>query len=275
MSVSSPPPVSRRRRAAKTPARTWLILLTVSGGIVLLGFVVRQLFFAPPTVKIEDLVIGSGAEAQIGDTLQVHYTGWLLDGTQFDSSRERNQPIEFTLGEGEVIAGWEKGLIGMRVGGKRRLTIPPSLGHGSRGVAGSIPPNATLIFEIELLAIKHLQTIPTLEPITQLKIEDVVVGTGDPVKKGDTLRVHYTGWLPDGTQFDSSLERGQPFEFTLGQGMVIEGWEQGLLGMRVGGKRHLYIPPELGYGASGVGNVIPPNSSLVFEVELLAIIKSP
>jgi len=104
-----------------------------------------------------------------------------------------------------------------------------------------------------------------------LKIEDLVGGTGAEAKAGDTVSVHYTGWLINGTEFDSSLKRGQPFEFTLGQGRVIQGWDEGVAGMKVGGKRKLTIPPELGYGARGSGSQIPPNSTLVFEVELLEI----
>lgn len=105
-------------------------------------------------LKYEDLVVGSGPEAKAGDTVQVHYTGWLTDGTKFDSSLDRGQPFEFALGTGGVIAGWDEGVAGMKVGGKRRLTIPPELGYGASGAGGVIPPNATLIFEVELLAIK-------------------------------------------------------------------------------------------------------------------------
>src|SRR6516225_7469884 len=104
-----------------------------------------------------------------------------------------------------------------------------------------------------------------------LKYEDLKVGTGDEAKAGDTVEVHYTGWLKDGKKFDSSLDRGKPFSCKLGAGMVIKGWDQGVAGMTVGGKRKLTIPPELGYGARGAGNVIPPNAELVFEVELLKI----
>ncbi|MBI4997464.1 MAG: FKBP-type peptidyl-prolyl cis-trans isomerase [Rhodocyclales bacterium] len=103
---------------------------------------------------IEDLVVGDGAEAQAGQFVSVHYTGWLTDGKKFDSSKDRNDPFEFGLGARQVISGWDEGVQGMKVGGSRKLTIPPNLGYGARGAGGVIPPNATLVFEVELLAIK-------------------------------------------------------------------------------------------------------------------------
>lgn len=104
-----------------------------------------------------------------------------------------------------------------------------------------------------------------------LVYEDLVVGDGKMADPGLTVSVHYTGWLTDGTKFDSSLDRGQPFQFTLGTGQVIPGWDEGVKGMRIGGKRKLTIPPDLGYGARGAGGVIPPNATLVFEVQLLGV----
>lgn len=104
-----------------------------------------------------------------------------------------------------------------------------------------------------------------------LKIETLKEGTGAAAKNGDTVSVHYTGTLIDGTKFDSSLDRGEPFSFTLGEGRVIAGWEQGILGMKVGEQRKLFIPSALAYGSSGAGGIIPPNAPLIFEVELLEI----
>ena len=105
---------------------------------------------------IEDITVGSGAEAVAGKHISVHYTGWLFnDGTQgakFDSSKDRGQPFDFSLGAGQVIQGWDQGFAGMKVGGVRKLTIPPEMGYGARGAGGAIPPNATLMFEVELLA---------------------------------------------------------------------------------------------------------------------------
>jgi FKBP-type peptidyl-prolyl cis-trans isomerase FkpA len=104
-----------------------------------------------------------------------------------------------------------------------------------------------------------------------LEYEELKVGTGAEATSGKTVSVHYTGWLTNGTKFDSSVDRGQPFTFPLGGGQVIQGWDQGFAGMKIGGKRKLYIDPEMGYGTRGAPPVIPPNSKLIFEVELLAV----
>ncbi|OGN02551.1 MAG: peptidylprolyl isomerase [Candidatus Yanofskybacteria bacterium RIFCSPHIGHO2_01_FULL_43_42] len=114
------------------------------------------------------------------------------------------------------------------------------------------------------------------EPTRQdngLVIQDVVVGTGKIAENGDTLNAHYVGTLESGTVFDESYGRGQPIQFVLGSGQLIQGWELGLIGMKEGGKRKLIIPPELGYGARGAGDIIPPNSTLLFEIELVSVTK--
>jgi FKBP-type peptidyl-prolyl cis-trans isomerase FkpA len=105
-------------------------------------------------LQYQDLVVGTGATAVAGKTVSVHYTGYLEDGTKFDSSVDRNQPFEFTLGTGMVIPGWDEGVAGMKVGGKRKLVIPPNLAYGASGVPGAIPANATLTFDVELLEVK-------------------------------------------------------------------------------------------------------------------------
>ncbi len=230
----------------------------------------------PSGLQVDDIIAGTGAQAQVGQAVLVHYTGWLHDpaapqgrGAKFDSSKDRGEPFEFQLGAGMVIRGWDEGVAGMLEGGTRILTIPPELGYGARGAGGVIPPNATLVFEVELLK------QPERQP---LQMTDTVVGEGEEARAGQRVTVHYTGWLYDdaaadhrGRKFDSSKDRNDPFRFQLGAGMVIRGWDEGVQGMKVGGTRVLVIPPELGYGRRGAGGVIPPNATLVFEVELLGV----
>ncbi len=212
--------------------------------------------------KSEDITAGTGAEAKSGDTVEVHYTGTLTDGSKFDSSVDRGQPFTFPLGQGQVIPGWDQGVAGMKEGGKRKLTIPYDLAYGAQGRPGKIPPYATLLFDIELLKV---HAPPKLE------IKDLKNGKGAEAKAGDTVDVHYTGWLTDGKKFDSSKDRGKPFTFTLGQRQVIQGWDQGVAGMKEGGKRKLTIPHELAYGPRGQPPTIPPAATLVFEIELLKV----
>lgn len=248
-------------------------------------------------LQYEDLADGDGPQAKAGDRVTVHYVGMFEDGTVFDDSRANGDPLEFLLGQGNLIPGWEEGLLTMRKGGKRKLIIPPDLAYGEIGYGDLIPPNATLIFEVEMLEIKEggeepapsaTPALPTQAPTTApeappevtgeeittesgLKYIDIQEGSGQAAQAGSTVVVNYTGWLADGgTKFDSSLEREQPFSFPLGAGAVIAGWDEGVAGMKVGGKRRLIIPPDLGYGASGQGS-IPPNATLIFDVELLDV----
>ncbi len=216
---------------------------------------------------IKDELVGDGVAAESGDILTVHYTGWVYtDGQKaaepFDSSVARGEPASFPIGVGRLIKGWDQGIPGMKVGGKRVLIIPPELAYGDRETP-TIPAGSTLYFEIELLGIPRVE------------IEEMVAGDGAEALSGDTVKVHYTGWLDEngekGRKFDSSVDRGDPFSFMLGAGQVIPGWDKGVAGMQVGGKRLLTIPPELGYGPRGAGGVIPPNATLIFEVELLEV----
>ncbi len=222
---------------------------------------------------------GTGPMPQAGDVVKVHYTGTLENGTKFDSSYDRNEPIQFPLGVGFVIPGWDEGIALLRKGGKARLIIPPELGYGEQGAGGVIPPNATLIFEVELVDIQPgAPAAPTkvdeadyTTTDSGLKYYDFEAGSGASPQTGQAVTVHYTGWLKDGTKFDSSLDRGEPFTFSLGVGQVIPGWDEGVASMKVGGKRQLVIPAKLGYGEQGAGGVIPPNATLIFEVELLEV----
>ncbi|MHB8079524.1 MAG: FKBP-type peptidyl-prolyl cis-trans isomerase [Candidatus Krumholzibacteriia bacterium] len=220
-------------------------------------------------LQVQDLTPGTGDEAKTGDFLVVDYTGWLStngkQGEKFDSSLDRGVPFTVRLGYGRVIAGWDQGLLGMKVGGTRRLIIPPELGYGARP-SGPIPPNSTLIFDVILRNIPRVQS------------RDIVVGNGPPALEGDVCDFNYTGWLYEngarGKQFDSSVG-GKPFQVTLGAGDVIPGWDTGLVGMKVGGKRELIIPPELAYGKRGAGDVIPADATLLFEVELVSVAGKP
>jgi peptidylprolyl isomerase len=170
------------------------------------------------------------------------------------------------VGNGDVIKGWDEGVVGMKVGSKRKLVIPPSLAYGSRGFPPVIPPNAVLTFEIERVE------PPAAQPQNgELKTEDLKTGTGREAKLGDKVSVHYTGWLTDGTKFDSSLDRNKPFTLQLGKTQVIQGWHDGIVGMKVGGKRKLTIPPRLAYGRGGRPPTIPPNAVLIFDIDLLSI----
>ncbi|MFC2029801.1 FKBP-type peptidyl-prolyl cis-trans isomerase [Chloroflexota bacterium] len=220
---------------------------------------------------------GDGASPQVGEIVSVHYVGTLEDGTEFDNSYSRGEPISFPLGTGSVISGWDEGIGLLTVGSKAKLIIPPELGYGEQGAGGVIPPNATLYFDVELVDIlpgsPESPTEVDMDDYTTtesgLQYHDFEIGDGATPESGQQVAVHYTGWLEDGTKFDSSLDRGQPFTFLLGTGSVIKGWDEGLSTMQVGGKRQLVIPPELGYGDRGAGGVIPPDATLIFEVELL------
>jgi peptidylprolyl isomerase len=228
-----------------------------------------------------DIEEGDGDTPEEGGTVTTEFTIWVRDeeGDRFVVSSADNEPISFALGALDIVfPGWDEGVSTMQVGGERLLVIPADLALGDQG-GGDIPPGSTLVMEVELTDAQ-----PAPEPIEMEEVDpddyeetesglqyyDVVEGDGPSPEEGQIVVVDYTGWLEDGTQFDSSIERGQPFSFPLGQGSVIAGWDEGVATMKVGGKRQLVIPSDLAYGDSGSGP-IPPGATLIFDVELLEI----
>ena len=222
---------------------------------------------------------GTGEVPQAGDVVQVDYTGKLGDGTIFDSSYDYNEPFAFPLGQGLVIPGWDEGVGLLPVGSKAKFIVPPGLAYGAFGAGGVIPPNATLYFDVELRDIlpgspdfpAEVADADFVTTNSGLQFHDFMPGQGEFPEEGQLVKVHYTGWLEDGTKFDSSLDRGMPFVFPVGVDYVIPGWDEGVATMKVGGKRQLLIPASLAYGAEGAGETIPPDATLIFEVELLEI----
>ncbi|MFN4972747.1 MAG: FKBP-type peptidyl-prolyl cis-trans isomerase [Bacteroidota bacterium] len=219
-----------------------------------------------------------GKKAQSGTVVSVHYTGYLADGKIFDSSVDRGEPIKLKLGASQVIKGWEEGVALMSVGDKYRLIIPANLAYGDRGAGGVIPPNATITFDIELLDVKEaakpFEVAGKDTQSTASGLQYIVVSksnSGIKAENGKKVKVHYTGYLLNGSSFDSSVERGDPLAFELGTGKVIRGWEEGIALMHVGDKFRLIIPSDLGYGERGAGGVIPPNATLIFDCELVAV----
>jgi len=219
----------------------------------------------PTELRVVDLEEGTGDEVTDGSAVEVHYVGVLhRDGSEFDSSWDRGQTFTFTVGQGNVISGWDTGLLGMKIGGRRQLDIPAALAYGNTG-SGSIGPDEALTFVIDLVS------------ITQVTITDTEVGQGPKAATGDILSTHFRGFTTeDGVEFANSYDQDQPIIFPLGAGRILPGWDQGLVGMQVGGKRELIIPGPLGFGPGGQPDAgIGPNAELRFEIELVEINPEP
>ncbi len=214
--------------------------------------------------KVVDTVVGTGATAEPGDTCNMLYTGRLTNGTVFDStSKHDNKPFSFPLGAGQVIKGWDIGVKGMKVGGKRTLTIPPELGYGSEA-KDTIPANSTLIFDIELLDVQKAADASTV-----LR-ETVTPGAGPAVKVGDVVSITYKAKLADGTVVDD--QSAKPVQFKIGAPEVaVKGLSVALVGMKKGQKVVATIPPALGIPPGPPGGKVPPNSTLKFEITLVSI----
>ncbi len=221
---------------------------------------------------------GDGVSLEPGQIIQIHVTGMLDDGSVFLDTRDRGSPAPIPVGEPTGILGLDEAIRLFTIGSSSRLILPPELAFGDTGAQG-IAPGSTVVFELEFVGLApEPSDAPTaLEEgdftVTDsgLKYYDLAPGEGPELQLGQTALVDYTGWLEDGTMFDSSISRGQPIPVVLGQGGVIQGWEEGLIGMQVGGKRQLVIPPDLAYGDQGAGASIPPNAVLIFEIEVVGV----
>jgi peptidylprolyl isomerase len=254
---------------------------------------------APEFVSLVDLIEGIGELHYEGDPVTVQYVGYDYEThKKFASSWDEGKPFEFTLGKGEVIPGWEEGLVELENGDRRELVVPPSETEGA--FPKGIPQGHAAIFVVEAVPTKPLKAqkkkpaaapkpakesgqsgaasnktkpkveVPSGPPPKKLEIKDLEEGSGPAAKPGDEVTVQYVGVnYKTGKQFDASWDRGEPFTFNLGGGEVIPGWEEGIPGMKPGGRRELIIPPELGYGYQRSGS-IPPGSTLIFVVDLIS-----
>lgn len=230
----------------------------------------------PSGLKYRDLSTGAGRSPEKGDYVGVLYTGWIEEsGEEFDRLDDEKRPFRFAFGEGQVIEGWDQGLVGIRSGGERELLIPPELAYGKAG-SGPIPPNATLRFRIQLVQVQPApkpwpaqdQTVHRSASGLQYIIYDE--GQGDRPESGDMVVFHSSGFFEDGTLFDSSKIRATPVHFLLGSGDVIPGWDEGLRLMRPHARFKLMVPPHLAYGKNSAGR-IPGDATLHFDVQLLRV----
>lgn len=244
-------------------------------------------------LKFKDDSLGSGAAAEMNKLITAHFKGWMIRDTSnlfgnwdkdpqkmvfsIGNSYERNQPIKFVLGTSSFVKGIDEGIVGMKKGGIRTIIIPSGLAYGEKGIGG-IPPNTDLKMVIQLMEVKdRIIAKPWKVPDSEfkttpsgLKYAIVKEGTGDYADSGQVVTVHYSGYLQNGTMFDSSVERDEPFSFVLGMQQVMKGWDEGLRLMKQGSKVRFVIPPELAYGRIELEK-IPANSTLIFDVEMLDI----
>ncbi|XP_035408470.1 peptidyl-prolyl cis-trans isomerase FKBP9 isoform X2 [Cygnus atratus] len=199
---------------------------------------------------------------QVSDFVRYHYNGTFLDGTLFDSSHNRMRTYDTYVGIGWLIPGMDQGLLGMCVGEKRIITIPPFLAYGEEGDGKEIPGQASLVFDVVLLDLHNPKDGITIEN------QQVPESCERRSQTGDFLRYHYNGTLLDGTLFDSSYSRNRTYDTYVGKGYVIAGMDEGLLGVCTGEKRRIIIPPHLGYGEEGRGK-IPGSAVLVFDIHVV------
>jgi peptidylprolyl isomerase len=291
--------------AATTPSSTATKLPTVTGAFGTKPTVTMPGGSAPDQLVTKVLKPGKGPKVNSGDLLVVNYAGLLWNsGNTFDSSFDRGQPAAFGIGVGQVIPGWDKGLVGQTVGSRILLVIPPADGYGPTGQPqAGIKGTDTLVFVVDLMgayaptdsakgkptptetdalpAVSVLPkkpdvTIPPGDPPGKLIAIPVVTGSGPKVGKGDVVVVQYVGKIwSSGKQFDATWDRGEPAAFGIGVGQVIPGWDKGLVGQTVGSRVLLVIPPADGYGPTGQPQAgIKGTDTLVFAVDILGAYKA-
>lgn len=245
---------------------------------------------------------GNGAQVEKGKYAVIQFIGEILGGTTFGNTYETKEPVNYMVGTGRLGIGFDECIMKMKKGGKALMVIPSAMAFGGEGNGYMIPPYATLKVEVEVVDIVTEQDLSAkkeaeakakqakeqgeIKKLIQKKYpkakmtesglyyNEEKAGTGKLATSGSKVKVHYLGTLLDGTKFDSSYDRKAPFEFTIGRGEVIPGWDEGVAMMKEGGKATLIIPSKLGYGPAGSGP-IPPFSTLVFEVELISAAPSP
>lgn len=246
-------------------------------------------------LKYMDDSLGTGREAKANELITIHFQGWMVpEGDSVElfgdwtlnenlkmrslgDSKVRNQPVKYVLSTQSFIKGTDEGIVGMKVGGVRTIIIPSNQAYGEKGI-GFIPPNTDLKVVVELLEVKDRivakmwDVDSTLFKTTASGLKYAIINEGDGplAEAGKLITVNYSGYLEDGTMFDSSVERDDPISFAVGQGQVIPGWDEGLQLLKKGSKARFVIPPQLGYGEMQLEK-IPVNSTLIFDVELLDV----
>jgi peptidylprolyl isomerase len=269
------------------PANSTLIfeisLLQVNAGEVIKPFSTENCKLQKGKKKLRYYTIheGKGELAISGDNAYVNYTGYLPDGTIFDSSHKKGEPVRITVGINQVIEGWDMGLQLMKKEGKIKLIIPPELAYGSEGNAPIIPPNTIITLDIELVDLVPPEPVEkwnisgkkVIETPTGLKYVVFEQGVGELIENENIVEVHYSGYFTNGELFDSSVKRFEPIRFPVGAGVVIDGWEEGLKLMRKAAKFQLMVPSYLGYGTEGSPPIIPADTDLIFDIEVIEVIK--
>lgn len=290
------------QEAREAEVKAWKAGLQAKEGIIIKEYLVKEKL--KPDTTISGLMVvrqknGKGATAKPGDKIKVHMTLSLLNGKEIFSSYDQNKPLNFEYGRRIENKGVEEALGMLQEGGQLLAIIPSDLAFGEEGRGEFIPPYSPVIYRIEMLEITTPEeyALQAAERIRVAKANEITerekylkqnnikekplpsglyiieekAGKGSSPKDGDKVKVHYTGYLTNGTRFDSSLDRGQPFEFVVGSGRVIKGWDEGIRQMKPGSKAKLIIPAELGYGERGSGEKIGPYATLIFDIELLSI----